>query len=91
MSKINNISSFSEQDRKVQIAENYLFYGTCRAAAGPSNCSRSTVHKVVRDFIETGDFYATDALKQRISQNKQEAHIRGGMALAQKWKNIKQS
>ncbi len=79
----------STEQEKISIAEKYLLYGTFRKVAEYCEWSKSTVHKVVNEFIKNGEFYDTDSLKKLIEKNKEERAIRGGEATAKKLKKIK--
>ena len=58
---------------------------TVRAAAEWFGVSKSTVHKDVSERLEQlqPDLYAQ--VKENLEQNKQERHIRGGMATKRKY------
>jgi putative DeoR family transcriptional regulator (stage III sporulation protein D) len=76
----------SIQDRAVILGEYILETGaTVRAAAKVFKISKSTVHKdvTVRLREEAPDLYSQ--VKIVLEKNKQERHIRGGMATKEKY------
>lgn len=75
------------QDRAVILGEYILNTGaTVRAAAKVFNISKSTVHKDVTErlYYENPQLYRQ--VKKVLEKNKQERHIRGGMATRRKYK-----
>lgn len=61
---------------------------TVRAAAKLFGISKSTVHKDVTDRLRTEDPELYAQVKDILEINKQERHIRGGLATRQKYKTI---
>ena len=61
---------------------------TVRAAAQHFGISKSTVHKDLQERLPQhhADLYAQ--VRQILDRNKQERHIRGGLATRQKYKGI---
>jgi putative DeoR family transcriptional regulator (stage III sporulation protein D) len=61
---------------------------TVRAAAKHFGISKSTVHKDLQERLPQhhADLYAQ--VRQILDRNKQERHIRGGLATRQKYKGI---
>ena len=61
---------------------------TVRAAAKQFKISKSTVHKDLQERLPQhhADLYAQ--VRQILDRNKQERHIRGGLATRQKYKGI---
>ena len=59
---------------------------TVRAAAIYFGISKSTVHKVVAERRETIDPVLCAQVRQVLDRNKQERHIRGGMATRRKYR-----
>ena len=59
---------------------------TVRAAAGHFGISKSTVHKDLTFRLKTinGELY--QQVRKILDQNKQERHIRGGLATRRKYK-----
>lgn len=82
------INVYTEQE-KILMAEKYLKYGTFRNAEAHSKWSKTTIHKVVNEFIKNGGFEDIGALKRLIETNKKEAPIRGGKASSNKTKKQK--
>ena len=75
------------QDRAVILGEYILNTGaTVRAAAKVFKISKSTVHKDVTErlYYENPQLYRQ--VKKVLEKNKQERHIRGGMATRRKYK-----
>ena len=75
------------QDRAVILGEYILNTGaTVRAAAKIFKISKSTVHKDVTErlYYENPQLYRQ--VKKVLEKNKQERHIRGGMATKRKYK-----
>lgn len=74
-------------NRAVLLGEYILETGaTVRAAAKVFKISKSTVHKDVAErlYYENPQLYRQ--VKAVLEKNKQERHIRGGMATKQKYK-----
>ncbi len=75
------------QDRAVIIGEYILDTGaTVRAAAKVFKISKSTVHKDVTERLKHDDPQLYKKVKLVLEKNKQERHIRGGMATRRKYK-----
>ncbi|MBR7132457.1 MAG: sporulation transcriptional regulator SpoIIID [Clostridia bacterium] len=75
------------QDRAVILGEYILDTGaTVRATAKVFKISKSTVHKDVTQklYYENPQLYRM--VKEVLEKNKQERHIRGGMATRRKYK-----
>ena len=79
------------QDRAEILGEYILDTGaTVRATAKVFKISKSTVHKDVTERLchENPQLYRK--VKQVLEKNKQERHIRGGMATRRKYKGVKE-
>lgn len=75
------------QDRAVILGEYILDTGaTVRAAAKVFKISKSTVHKDVTERLSKDDPQLYSKVKKVLEKNKQERHIRGGMATRRKYK-----
>ena len=75
------------QDRAVILGEYILDTGaTVRAAAKVFKISKSTVHKDVTERLSKDDPQLDSKVKKVLEKNKQERHIRGGMATRRKYK-----
>lgn len=75
------------QDRAVILGEYILDTGaTVRAAAKVFKISKSTVHKDVTERLSKDDPHLYSKVKKVLEKNKQERHIRGGMATRRKYK-----
>ena len=61
---------------------------TVRATAKKFGISKSTVHKDVSDRLKNEDYLLFTQVKKVLEINKQERHIRGGLATRKKYKEI---
>lgn len=59
---------------------------TVRAAAGQFGISKSTVHKDLTQRLREIDGLLYDQVRTVLDRNKEERHIRGGMATRRKYK-----
>ena len=74
------------EDRAVMLGTYILdHHATVRAAAGQFGVSKSTVHKDVSERLPRIAPGLAAAVSDVLQQNKQERHIRGGMATKQKY------
>lgn len=74
-------------DRSVVLGEYILETGaTVRAAAKVFRVSKSTVHKDVTERLRYHDPQLFKEVKKVLEKNKQERHLRGGMATRRKYK-----
>ena len=74
-------------DRAVVLAEYILDTGaTVRATAKVFKISKSTVHKDVTERLYYSNPQLYRNVKEVLEKNKQERHIRGGMATKLKYK-----
>ena len=75
------------RDRAVVLGEYILETGaTVRATAKVFKISKSTVHKDVTERLCHDDPRLYREVKQVLKKNKQERHIRGGLATRRKYK-----
>ena len=75
------------QDRAEILGEYILDTGaTVRAAAKVFKISKSTVHKDVTERLRHESPQLYGQVKKVLEKNKQERHIRGGMATKRKYK-----
>ena len=75
------------QDRAEVLGEYILDTGaTVRAAAKVFKISKSTVHKDVTERLRHENPQLYGQVKKVLEKNKQERHIRGGMATKRKYK-----
>ena len=75
------------QERAVILGEYILDTGaTVRAAAKVFKISKSTVHKDVTERLYHDDPQLYREVKKILEKNKQERHIRGGLATRKKYK-----
>ncbi len=76
-------------DRAVVLGEYILETGaTVRAAAKVFKISKSTVHKDVTERLMRSDPQLYKEVKKVLEKNKQERHIRGGLATRKKYKGL---
>ncbi len=81
--------SFSE-DRATLLGEYIIDTGsTVRAAAKVFKISKSTVHKDVTERLKYRSPVLYRQVKDVLEKNKQERHIRGGMATKEKYRAAK--
>ncbi len=74
-------------ERAVRLGEYILETGnTVRAAAKVFSVSKSTVHKDVTERLRGINPQLHAEVKKVLEKNKQERHIRGGMATRKKYK-----
>ena len=77
------------ETRPVILGEYILDTGaTVRAAAKVFKISKSTVHKDVTERLRYDNPQLYKSVKAVLEKNKQERHIRGGMATKRKYKGI---
>lgn len=62
---------------------------TVRAAAKVFKVSKSTVHKDVTERLRREDPVLYREVKKVLEKNKQDRHIRGGLATKEKYKKLK--
>ena len=76
-------------DRVMQLA-NYVIEhkATVRTAAKKFGISKSTVHKDISERLATINPALAEEAKAVLYENKQQRHIRGGMATKNKYKHI---
>ncbi|MCQ2440941.1 MAG: sporulation transcriptional regulator SpoIIID [Clostridia bacterium] len=73
---------------RAQILGEYIIEtgATVRATAKVFKVSKSTVHKDVTERLRYDDPQLYREVKQVLEKNKQERHIRGGLATRRKYK-----
>ncbi len=77
-------------NRAVILGEYIIDTGaTVRAAAKVFKISKSTVHKDVTEKLSHDNPQLYKEVKAVLEKNKQERHIRGGMATKRKYKGVK--
>ena len=75
------------KDRAIVLGEYIIETGaTVRAAAKVFKVSKSTVHKDVTERLKKDNPQLYRQVKKVLEKNKQERHIRGGMATRRKYK-----
>ncbi|MBE6824282.1 MAG: sporulation transcriptional regulator SpoIIID [Ruminococcaceae bacterium] len=80
------------EERALQLGE-YIAKtnATVRLAAKKYNVSKSTVHKDVSERLKTINMPLYKEVRKVLDQNKEERHIRGGIATKQKYQKITQN
>ena len=74
-------------DRAARLGEYIIETGaTVRATAVVFKISKSTVHKDVTERLKKGDPILYRQVKKVLEKNKNERHIRGGLATKEKYK-----
>ena len=81
----------SPEDRAVQLGQYMIESGdTVRGAAKKFNVSKSTVHKDVTERLKKCNHALYLQVRQVLTFNKSERHIRGGNATREKFRAIAQ-
>ena len=62
---------------------------TVRSAAKHFGISKSTVHKTLTERLKQCNYTLYLQVRQILDKNKQERHIRGGMATKQKYQKMR--
>ena len=77
------------EERAVELGE-YIAKtnATVRFAAKKYNISKSTVHKDVSERLKYINMPLYKEVRKLLDQNKEERHIRGGIATKEKYKKI---
>lgn len=80
----------AQPDQRAVILGRYIIEhrSTVRAAAQKFGISKSTVHKDVSERLRREDPQLYARVKDILQINKQERHIRGGMATKRKYREI---
>ncbi|MBO5745876.1 MAG: sporulation transcriptional regulator SpoIIID [Clostridia bacterium] len=77
------------KERAVELGEYIAETGaTVRAAAVKFHVSKSTVHKDVTERLRRHDVELWKRVEAVLERNKEERHIRGGLATRRKYKGI---
>jgi len=77
------------EERSCKVAVYMIETGaTVRAAARHFGISKSTVHKDLSHRLKQYNYALYLQVRQVLDKNKQERHIRGGMATRRKYKGI---
>ena len=82
---------YSDIEERASMLARYIIdnQSTVRVAARVFSISKSTVHKDISERLErTNPILASEA-KKVLEYNKEQRHIRGGMATKMKYKNRK--
>ena len=75
------------EERACQLAVYIIETGaTVRSAAKYYHISKSTVHKDISQRLQSYNPVLYDQVRHVLDRNKQERHIRGGMATRRKYK-----
>ena len=77
-------------EERVMDVANYIIdnRATVRQAATRFGISKSTVHKDMAERLRHIDPAAAAAVREVLQHNKEERHIRGGMATYRKYKGM---
>ncbi len=79
------------EERAVSLAHYIIENGaTVRQTAGVFGISKSTVHKDVSERLRVISPLVYEQVKAVLEQNKQERHIRGGIATRTKYARLKE-
>lgn len=77
------------EERACEVAVYMIETGaTVRAAAQHFGISKSTVHKDLQQRLPKYNQHLYEQVRQILDLNKQQRHIRGGMATRKKYKGI---
>ena len=81
----------NEIEERVKTLASYIIETGCtvRGAATKFNVSKSTVHKDISERLEKINPILWKEAKQVLERNKEERHIRGGMATKIKYERKK--
>ena len=81
----------NEIEERVKTLASYIIETGCtvRGAATQFNVSKSTVHKDISERLEKINPVLWKEAKQVLEKNKEERHIRGGMATKIKYERKK--
>ena len=80
------------EDRCVKLGEYILEHkATVRSTAKAFGISKSTVHKDVTERLSAYNHSLYLDVKKVLDFNKQERHIRGGLATKEKYRNLQKS
>ncbi len=81
----------NEMEERVKALACYIIEtgSTVRAAANKFNVSKSTVHKDIAERLEKISPSLAIEAKKVLEHNKEERHIRGGMATKMKYESKK--
>lgn len=78
------------ESRAIELGEYIAKSGaTVRTAAKLFRVSKSTVHKDVTERLKREDPVLYKEVKKVLEKNKQDRHIRGGLATREKYKKLK--
>lgn len=84
------IMSLTDKRRPIQLGEYMVSNSaTVRAAAKQFDISKSTVHKDIRSRLPELDPELYCKVEELLELNKQERHIRGGLATKRKYELVK--
>lgn len=77
-------------ERAVELGRYIVKYNsTVRKAAGANSVSKSTVHSDVTKRLQKIDGELYDKVREVLDRNKEERHLRGGLATKEKYKHLK--
>ena len=85
-------TDISVENRTILLGEYILDTGaTVRAAAKKFGISKSTVHKDIRERLKKVNMEMYKGVAEILRKNKEERHIRGGIATKIKYQNKQKS
>lgn len=77
-------------ERAVELGRYIVRYNsTVRKAAVANSVSKSTVHSDVTGRLQKIDGELYDKVREVLDRNKQERHLRGGLATKEKYRHMK--
>ncbi len=82
---------YTDIEERACMLANYIIENksTVRVAAKVFSVSKSTVHKDISERLEKCNPILASEAKKVLEHNKEERHIRGGMATKEKYSNIR--
>lgn len=79
------------EERACELAVYMIETGaTVRATARHFGISKSTVHKALTEQLRLCSYPLYTQVRQVLDKNKQERHIRGGMATREKYRHLEE-
>lgn len=83
------MKDYSLDDRSVLLGEYLLAqHGTVRSTAKAFGLSKSTVHKDLSQRLPQVNRALSQQVQRLLDQNREERHIRGGLATREKYRRL---
>lgn len=83
------MKEYSLYERSIQLGEYLLEHrGTVRSTAKAFGLSKSTVHKDLSQRLPQANRALSREVQQILDQNREERHIRGGLATREKYRRL---